>query len=356
MSFFNLKKCEECGNSFHYQSGYFTLHLKNEHNMALRDYVVKWEYNNEESQIPKCQCGYCNEQVPFSRGKFLVGHKYRNHENHKWKREQYIKLYGVPKCKTCEKEIGFNRDKPLKYCSHKCMPNNWNQNTIEQNNFKKYGVTNVSYLKEIKEKIGDKNKLSSKEALIKRRETVKKLYGEDCVAKIEIFKLKMKETLFKKYGVYHISHTEKFKKASSERMIKNNPSKDKIIKQKSTDTYIERLKNGNYTVKTYKYKDTKLTYQSSYEYEFLELCENLNILDRINNGNVYIYIYNMQKHKMLTDFSIEDYEIEIKSSWIMKKQGGIDKVIAKRDSVEKLGKKYIFILDKDYTNFIKLFN
>ena len=51
----------------------------------------------------------------------------------------------------------------------------------------------------------------------------------------------------------------------------------------------------------------------------------------------------------MTDFSIDNYEIEIKSSYIMKKQGGIDAVFAKKKAVETSGKKYIFILDKDYS-------
>lgn len=29
--------------------------------MTLRDYIIKFEYNNDMSTLPKCQCGYCNE-------------------------------------------------------------------------------------------------------------------------------------------------------------------------------------------------------------------------------------------------------------------------------------------------------
>ena len=53
----------------------------------------------------------------------------------------------------------------------------------------------------------------------------------------------------------------------------------------------------------------------------------------------------------MTDFSIGDYEIEIKSSYIMKKQGGVDAVFAKKKAVEFSGKKYIFLLDKNYSIF-----
>jgi len=49
------------------------------------------------------------------------------------------------------------------------------------------------------------------------------------------------------------------------------------------------------------------------------------------------------------------YEIEIKSSWIMKKQGGPSVLFTKRDAVENTGKKYILILDKDYSEFLTIF-
>lgn len=57
---------------------------------------------------------------------------------------------------------------------------------------------------------------------------------------------------------------------------------------------------------------------------------------------------------MITDFSINNYEIEIKSSWILKKQGGIKKLNEKRKAVELAGKQYIFILDKDYSEFLEI--
>ena len=46
-----------------------------------------------------------------------------------------------------------------------------------------------------------------------------------------------------------------------------------------------------------------------------------------------------------------DFEIEIKSSYILKRQGGLKKLFAKKRAVEITGKKYIFILDKDYREF-----
>jgi len=40
----------------------------------------------------------------------------------------------------------------------------------------------------------------------------------------------------------------------------------------------------------------------------------------------------------------------------MKKQGGVSKLFAKKEAVECTGKKYIVIMDKDYTEFLEIIN
>lgn len=105
-----------------------------------------------------------------------------------------------------------------------------------------------------------------------------------------------------------------------------------------------------------KFKNTDLYYQGSYEYEFLELCEELDIIKDIKNGNSYNFL-NEDKDfglRTLTDFSYKNYEIEIKSTWILEKQGGWDKIKAKKRAIENKGKEYILILDKDYDEFKRL--
>jgi len=89
---------------------------------------------------------------------------------------------------------------------------------------------------------------------------------------------------------------------------------------------------------------------------FLELCETLGILSDIKNGKCYDYLKEDSNfgNRTLTDFSYKDYEIEIKSSYILEKQGGMNKLDAKRRAIESSGKKYIFILDKNYSEFLKI--
>ena len=282
----NLIKCLECGKELPYSNGYFVSHLQKDHNMSLRQYVVKWEYDNDENKVPKCQCGYCNESVPFWRGKFLVGQKLFEHQNHEWKKQQYIKKYGIPKCQ-CGKEIEkFNRGIPRKFCND-CLSKN-NHHKINDGVWKK-GVK----------------------------------YGVEEMKKI--------------YGVENPGQLESNRENASKRMTRYNSEWKK-----------------NHTIR--KYKKTELYYQSSFEYDFLELCEKWGILNRIGNGHSYNYLNEDRGFgiRLMTDFSIDNYEIEIKSSYIMKKQGGIESVFAKKAAVEFAGKKYIFILDKDYSNFIRI--
>lgn len=66
-----------------------------------------------------------------------------------------------------------------------------------------------------------------------------------------------------------------------------------------------------------KFKDTELYYQSTYELDFLELCESIGIIHKVRNGNTYYYINKIGG--LLTDFCIGNYEIEIKSTYIMEK-------------------------------------
>jgi very-short-patch-repair endonuclease len=50
-------------------------HLKKEYNISLKDYILKYYYNNI---VPKCLCG-CGKEVNYLKGKF--GHYYDNHKN-----------------------------------------------------------------------------------------------------------------------------------------------------------------------------------------------------------------------------------------------------------------------------------
>jgi ribosomal protein L34E len=313
--------CIICGEKHDYQSGFFTRHLLEKHNMSLRDYVILRDHNGIE---PKCQCGYCKLPPTFSRGKFK---KYaKGHTHYDYLKEQWIKKNGIPKCPTCGSEVkSWNRGEPRRYCNIKCRPSTWNQDKIKKTVKERYGVDNVYQIIDVVNKIQSKidhTNISKKAVATKKNRYDNGAFDPN----------KMKKAIQEKYGVDHILQLPKHREAASKRIIEYNSDPTK-----------------HYQIK--KYKETNLYYQSSYEKDFLELCESLNILDRVKNGNSYEYLDKDIGHRLLTDFSINDIEIEIKSTYILKKQGGLKVLNAKRKAVESNNKKYIVILDKDYSEF-----
>jgi len=181
----------------------------------------------------------------------------------------------------------------------------------------------------------------------------KKIGGKYCCPKCSLFKQEI--TNMENYGVKYYTQTNKSKIKSSNRMKKDNPMFNTNLIEKMVNTKLTKTQTGEIKFyNTKKYKDTNLYYQGSYEYDFLELCEKLDFIHFILNGNVYKYIDNLNHFRMLTDFSFGDYEIEIKSTYILNKQGGLDLIKMKKDNVESKGKKYILILDKNYSEIISI--
>jgi len=339
---FFMIKCEICELEFKNNlGGDLTKHLKLIHQLSMEDYYVKTVLNNIE---PKCKCGLCDERPYFNRGKFS---KYAlGHEKFEWQEMMYIELYGHPKCQNpeCDEIVKFHRGKPNKYCSFKCHPNNWNQNKVKNTVNKKYNVDNVFQLPNIKQKLklslikkyGVEHPLQSNILLNKMTSNNIIKYGVEYPQMLPNIREKQKATLIKRYGVNHYSKTKEFRELSSKNMCKYNQN---IL--------------TNHTIK--RYKDTKLYYQSKYELKFLEFCEKKNILMYISNSPTFKYINKNYGKWHLPDFKFKDkFIIEIKSTYWMNKQGGIDVINAKKESVEIKGYNYIFLLDEDFDDFIKI--
>lgn len=353
----DVKKCEICGKEFAIKTGWFSKHLKEEHNLELKDYIIEYEMDEK----PLCECG-CGEVPNLYRGKFK---KYvTGHNTFEWKKKRWIEDNGEPICPVCGEVIEkWNRGKPNKYCSDKCMysvQDNFNQEKIRNNVKKRYGVDNVMDLKWVREKqkknIKEKYNNDFVDIQNKFKQTNLERYGVEYPQQLKVFQDKQKETMLNNYGIKHISESEKFRKDSRDRMIKNNPMFDPEVADRVSKTYIENVLSGKTKLfKNEKYKDTGLYYQSSYELEFLELCDKIGIISEIENGNSYNYLKEDKDFgfRTLTDFSYKDIEIEIKSTWILEKQGGWDKIYAKKRSVEDKGKTYSLILDKNYEEFLK---
>jgi len=322
----NFKLCILCSTKICNTNNQFTIHLKNNHNTTKKNYIILTEYNNIH---PKCQCGYCNDDANFDNRYEIFRTINIEHKNHKWLKLQYIKKYGIPVCKTCNTSVKFNRGKPNTYCSKKCIPSNWNQKTINKNVKQKYNVDNISQLSDVKKKVKKSYTTDKRKMALHKGKTIRNEKYKNGWFDID----KARKTNIERYGVDSVQKLEKNKIASAKRILNTNFFKIK------------------------KYKDTNLNYQSSYEKHFLELCEQIGIIKNIKNGNIFKYSNtDTAKFYMRTDFSIDNYEIEIKSSYILKKQGGISVLNLKRKTVEATEKQYIFILDKDYNEFLEIYN
>jgi len=131
------KKFESNANCIYAQQGSisqsFKKHLKNDHNLTLKDYILKYYFNDE---IPKCKCG-CGELLTFreknalwdplnSFGKYVhCGHVGRNNEqlksklkesykskydNIEWARNHYYSQYGKDIIENSAKDFLTNDD------------------------------------------------------------------------------------------------------------------------------------------------------------------------------------------------------------------------------------------------------
>ena len=259
-------KCEICNNEFiNNLGGQLTIHLKKEHNLSMEDYIIITEYDNIE---PKCICGLCNERPVFFRGKFR---KYaKGHDSFKEQEKKYLEINGNPICQNsgCENRVKFFRGKPQKYCSLKCSGKNTGfslsktQEIIKNNVKEKYDVDNISKLESVKEKL---SKSIGDNWLLNKKEILKK---------------------------YH-----------------------NTILEKGDNYYFKKI--------TKKYKNTNLYYQSKLEFNFLEYCENVGILNKIKNGKRIKLIDEEFGYYYLPDFIFDDrYVVALKSTWMKKIQGG----------------------------------
>lgn len=148
----------------------------------------------------------------------------------------------------------------------------------------------------------------------------------------------------------------------SVRATKNNPGSRPEVKKKIRETYIKNselgLHNKETKFKKKKYKNTNLIYQSTYELDFLELCDSKNTLGRIKNAPCFSdknYPYNFYAPDYMLD---NKFVIEIKSWYIEKLQekrcpGLLKK---KEQLIIDKGYKFLYIKDKDYSELLNIFS
>ena len=167
------------------------------------------------------------------------------------------KTIDIPKCKYCGNTTTFSHKQYNDICSNKMCKSN----KLRDNNIKKYGVTNVSKIESVKEKIRNSylKKIAivqekRKETLSKRSEEEKANYGRklSIIQKSrtdeqkKISNKKKIQTCLDKYGVEHPMKLDKCKEKCRQTCMEkygvDNVSKSNIIKDKINNTNIEKYR------------------------------------------------------------------------------------------------------------------
>lgn len=219
--------------------------------------------------------------------------------------------------------------------------------------FENYGVVIPLQSKIIRDKFDKtmlerykvKNALENKGILDSMK---KKLFNEYGMYYVETdeFKNKSKLTCLDKYGVENASQTDEFQRKKIETCIKKYGVKHHL---QNIDVFHKLLTSS---CKMKKFKNTDLYFQGTYEQDFLELCEKLNIIKLIERGCSVRYVMNEQNLIYFPDFFIrkKNMLIEIKSSYWYNKHK--EKNLIKEETCKQLGFEYYLILDKNYDVFL----
>jgi hypothetical protein len=239
--------------------------------------------------------------------------------------DKFLKKEGEGICSICGKSAKFRgfTQGYFQTCSKKCE--------------RKISVKKTYITK--KNKYGDSKYNNSR----KIRETNLEKYGFITPAKNENIQNKIKKTNLEKYGVENVYQSDliknKIKKVYKSKYGVDNPMQNIGVFQKQQSS----------SFKSFKYDG--INYRGSYELDFLQKYKNLAIL----NAPSIKYSIDNKEFIYFPDFYLPRLNliIEIKSTWILKKQG-VKKVEIKKNATVKKGFNYLMILDKKYNEFEKL--
>jgi hypothetical protein len=140
-------------------------------------------------------------------------------------------------------------------------------------------------------------------------------------------------------------------KNRSRRMKENNPAIRPEVIEKGKATYIANHNHGFHATTKNIFKHYDLQFQSSYEYKFLEYCEEKGVIQHVTRAPTFkddIY----PRRYYLPDYILYgEYAVEIKSWYIEQRQEILRSGITeeKRSLITRSGYKWLYILDFDYT-------
>ena len=372
--------CEEC-NHFFVKKENLSRHINLKHD-RIQKYYDKWikeEYDGK--------CKICNNETEFMD---LNGYKDCCCKKHihsyagQIRKEKMLINYGV----TCNSKRNEVQEKMKKTCLERYgvetpFKSKEVQEKIKKKWLKNYGVDHPFKSKEVQEKIkktclekyGVEHTLQVKEIREKGKQTKLEKYGHEYYNN----PIKRKENCLKKYGVKYLFQSKEIREKSKQTKLKKYGDENFVNNKKAKQTCLEKYGNENYNnskknkqtclkrygveyplqnekiynkafktrIQLHNYLNTNLTYQGSYEKDFLD-----KFYDKIDieNGPSIKYLFEEKNKVYHSDFYIpsKNLIVEIKSSYILT----LDKEIKeKKVACINQGYDYILILNKDYSNF-----
>lgn len=205
------------------------------------------------------------------------------------------------------------KNKDGKFCCKKCTPIRYSKTCLER-----YGVDNTSKLIETHDKI-------KKKCLEK--------HGNENYRNVE----QRDKTILGREGGYS-SIIDKYKQTCLEKFGVENASQCPEI--------FSKQQKARYEI--HQFRDTNLFYQGTYEKDFLDKYYNKIEIVKIKEID---YIYKNKNKKYFSDYYLPKYNliIEIKSSYTFERYK--NKNLVKEKKCIELGYNFLFIIDKNYSEF-----
>jgi hypothetical protein len=270
-----------------------------------------------------------------------------------------VKIEDIPKnshlkikveCDICKKENNttYNNYTKLinKYNTYRCKECGINHRKMIF--IEKYGVDNPTKSKCISSKISSCYKSKSEEEKIKIKEKQKKTFFEkygDWFIKGDLYKEKVKITSLANYGTDDYRSSESFKNKVKETLFIKYGVKNAFELEKSYNkAWFGNKINGIHL-------ESEIKYQGTYELDFIEKYYQKLQIEKIDPIE---YLFENTKRRYYPDFYIKSINliIEVKSTYTYNYE--LHKNLTKKEASIKKGFNFIFIIDKDYTEFENL--
>lgn len=272
------------------------------------------------------KCKECDKE--FKNFKGLCSHIGKKHNNKNYY-DKWLKQENEGFCKYCNQPTKFDSIHAgyFTYCSKKCMKQHYSEIKTE------------------------KNPMHSKEAKQNQRDTNMERYGVSQNTKRPEIKEQIKQTNLKKYGCENVGQNKEIKAQALKHREATNIIKYGFKCALSDPKIFEKSQITGRTRK--QFRNTDIYYQASYELDFLEKYYDL--YPDMQRGPTIKYYFNNEPKNSFPDFYISSLNlvVEIKNSYHAKRDKA--QLIAKKEETIKRGYNYIMIINKDYTEFNKLF-